>query len=114
MSTFTPDEYCSEKAASSGSSFYHSFMFLPPDRRRAITALYAFCREVDDIVDEAVDHLIARIKFAWWRDQVNAIYRGTPEHPVARALVPVVSAFALKREDFDEIIEGMAMDLDQN
>src|SRR4051812_46748734 len=48
----TPDEYCQQKAAQSGSSFYYSFRLLPPPKRRAITALYAFCREVDDIVDE--------------------------------------------------------------
>ena len=48
----TPDEYCQQKAAASGSSFYYSFRFLPPPRRRGITALYAFCREVDDVVDE--------------------------------------------------------------
>jgi phytoene synthase len=51
----TPDEYCQQKAAASGSSFYYSFLFLPAERRRAITALYAFCREVDDAVDEASD-----------------------------------------------------------
>ena len=51
----TPDEYCQQKAAASGSSFYYSFLFLPPERRRAITALYAFCREVDDVVDEVHD-----------------------------------------------------------
>ena len=51
----TPDEYCQEKAAASGSSFYYSFLFLPAERRRAITALYAFCREVDDVADEVKD-----------------------------------------------------------
>ena len=56
----TPDEYCQQKAASSGSSFYYSFLFLPPERRRAITALYAFCREVDDVVDEVTEPEVAR------------------------------------------------------
>src|SRR6187401_2652590 len=58
----TPDEYCQQKAAQSGSSFYYSFLFLPEDRRRAITALYAFCREVDDVVDETADAGVARTK----------------------------------------------------
>ena len=58
----SPDEYCQQKAAASGSSFYYSFLFLPPERRRAITALYAFCREVDDTVDECSDESLARIK----------------------------------------------------
>lgn len=63
----TPDQYCEDKAAKSGSSFYYSFRFLPEDRRRAVTALYAFCREVDDVVDECQDERVARVKLAWWR-----------------------------------------------
>ncbi len=78
----TPDQYCQEKAAKSGSSFYYSFLFLPPERRRAITALYAFCREVDDAVDEPSDAAIARARLAWWRDEVARLFRGTPQHPV--------------------------------
>ena len=74
----TPDQYCQQKAAQSGSSFYYSFLFLPPERRRAITALYAFCREVDDVVDECADVGVARTKLAWWRSQVAAIYGGAP------------------------------------
>src|SRR6187200_3176291 len=70
----TPDEYCQQKAAHSGSSFYYSFLFLPPERRRAITALYAYCREVDDVVDECSEANVARTKLAWWRGQINAIY----------------------------------------
>ena len=57
----TPDEYCQQRAAASGSSFYYSFLFLEPRRRRAITALYAFCREVDDVVDECPDPGLARV-----------------------------------------------------
>ena len=109
----TPDEYCQQKAAASGSSFYYSFMLLPPDRRRAITALYAFCREVDDVVDEARDASVARLKLAWWRREVEATYGGTPEHPVARALAPVVRERNLPIEHFQAIIDGMAMDLEQ-
>ena len=89
----TPDEYCQQKAAASGSSFYYSFLFLPPERRRAITALYAFCREVDDVVDEVSDPGVARTKLAWWRQEIGAIYAGTPQHPVAQALAPVVRAY---------------------
>jgi len=84
----TPDEYCRDKAASSGSSFYYSFLFLAPDRRRAITALYAFCREVDDIVDETEDPQIAATKLAWWRNEIANLFAGKPQHPVARALEP--------------------------
>ena len=110
----TPDAYCQQKAAQSGSSFYYSFRFLPPEQRRAITALYAFCREVDDAVDEVPDPGVARLKLAWWRNQVAAMFGGTPQHPVAQALQPIVASFALPQAHFQEVIDGMAMDLDQN
>jgi phytoene synthase len=110
----TPDEYCQQKAAASGSSFYYSFLFLPPERRRAITALYAYCREVDDVVDEVSDPGVARAKLAWWVDEVERIFAGNPQHPVGRALAPVVGAFGLERTLMLEIIEGMRMDLEYN
>jgi phytoene synthase len=109
----TPDAYCQQKVAQSGSSFYYSFLFLPAERRRAITALYAYCREVDDVVDEVSDPAVARVKLAWWRREVDATYAGTPEHPVGRALVPVVRDYALPRDQMHSVIDGMAMDLDQ-
>jgi phytoene synthase len=109
----TPDEYCRQKAVQSGSSFYYSFLFLPPPRRRAITALYAFCREVDDVVDEVADSNIARMKLAWWRREIESAYEGAPQHPVTRALAPVVREFALPAEHFQTVIDGMAMDLEQ-
>src|SRR5216117_3805850 len=110
----TPDEYCQQKAAQSGSSFYYSFLFLPPERRRAITALYAFCREVDDVVDESTNLDIARSKLGWWRQEIAAAFAGTPQHPVAQALQPVIAAFALPQQHFQTVIDGMAMDLDRN
>ena len=109
----TPDQYCQQKASQSGSSFYYSFLFLPPARRRAITALYAFCREVDDVVDECTDVNIARTKLAWWRTEVAALYRGEAQHPVAQALAAVVTSFRLPQERLQEIIDGMEMDLTQ-
>jgi len=109
----TPDQYCQDKTAASGSSFYYSFLFLPKDKRRAITALYAFCREVDDVVDECSDEQVARTTLSWWRNQVVEIYAGKPQHPVALALVPVVTQFNLAQEHLLEIIDGMEMDLDQ-
>ena len=110
----TPDEYCQQRTAQSGTSFYYSFLFLPPERRRAITALYAFCREVDDVVDEVSDHDLARTKLAWWRKEIGAVFSGTPQHPVALALRPVVADFALPQEHFQTVIDGMGMDLDRN
>ncbi|HEX7156363.1 MAG TPA: presqualene diphosphate synthase HpnD [Burkholderiaceae bacterium] len=110
----SPDAYCEAKAAQSGSSFYYSFRFLPPERRRALTALYAFCREVDDVVDEVADPGVARLKLAWWRNEIAAVFGGIPQHPVAQALVPTVKAFNLREEHFQAVIDGMTMDLDQN
>jgi phytoene synthase len=109
----SPDDYCQQKTAQSGSSFYYSFLFLPPERRRAITALYAFCREVDDTVDECTDQAIARIKLAWWRNEVAAMYTGSPTHPVTQAMHPHVAAFGLEQQHLQAIIDGMEMDLDQ-
>jgi phytoene synthase len=110
----TPQEYCQAKAAASGSSFYYSFMFLPTPKREAITALYAFCREVDDIADECHDINIARTKLAWWRAEIANLYQGKPQHPVSKALAPAIGRYNLSEEHFQEIIDGMEMDLDQN
>nr|WP_026263104.1 presqualene diphosphate synthase HpnD [Chitiniphilus shinanonensis] len=109
----TPDQYCEDKAAQSGSSFYYSFRFLPAAQRRAITALYAFCREVDDVVDECHDENLARTKLAWWRAEIDNLYAGDPQHPVTRALQPALSTYDLQREHFLEVIDGMQMDLEQ-
>ena len=110
----SPDEYCQNKAAQSGSSFYYSFLFLPPEKRRAITALYAYCREVDDAVDECSDADLARAKLAWWRQEIAGTFAGAAQHPVAKALIPVVRQFDLPQARFNEIIDGMAMDLQYN
>lgn len=107
------DDYCQQKAASSGSSFYYSFLFLPPEKRRAITALYAFCREVDDVVDECHDPAVAAAKLVWWRMEVARLYDGKPEHPVTQALQGVLPGFNLPQEQLLEIIDGMEMDLTQ-
>jgi phytoene synthase len=110
----TPDEYCQQKAAASGSSFYYSFRFLPPERRRGITALYAFCREVDDVVDETSETQVAAAKLAWWRAEVANLFAGQPQHPVTKAMAPGKDAFGLSKEKLNEIIDGMEMDLTQS
>ena len=107
----TPDEYCQQKAAASGSSFYYSFLFLPAERRRAITALYAFCREVDDIADDVQDVGVARTKLAWWRTEIANLFAGHPAHPVTQALQPFIAPYKLDAASLNEIIDGMEMDL---
>lgn len=109
-----PHQYCQQKAAASGSSFYYSFLFLPQEQRRAIIALYAFCREVDDVVDECSDAAVARMKLAWWRQEVAAAFHGSPQHPVARALAEVSARFDLPEARLNDIIDGMQMDLERN
>lgn len=108
----TPQKYCEDKAASSGSSFYASFRYLPQAQRDAMVALYAFCREVDDVVDDIHDDNVARTTLAWWRKELAELYQGTPTHPVMQALKPHVAQFALPQEWLAEIIDGMQMDLD--
>ena len=107
-------DYCQQRAAASGSSFYYSFLFLPAPRRQAITALYAFCREVDDVVDEMRDKAVAATKLAWWRTEVDRLFDGQPTHPVTIALAPHVEPFDLTRARLGEIIDGMQMDLLQD
>jgi 15-cis-phytoene synthase len=109
----SPDEYCQQKAAASGSSFYYSFLFLPAERRRAITALYAFCREVDDVVDETLEPQLAAAKLAWWRAEVGNLFRGNAQHPVTKALSSFKDRFSIREERLNEIIDGMEMDLTQ-
>jgi len=107
----TPDQYCQQKTAKSGSSFYYSFLFLTPEKRQAITALYTFCREADDIVDDCTDPAIAESKLDWWREEINRLYSNKPDHPVSLALSDALKSFNLHKEYFDEIIDGMQMDL---
>jgi phytoene synthase len=109
----TPDEYCRERASASGSSFYYSFLFLPPERRRAITALYAYCREIDDAVDETSDLSVAAAKLDWWQAEIERLFAGAPQHPVTLALAPHLEPFGLTRERLLLVLEGMRVDLAQ-
>ena len=109
----TPQEYVQDKAAASGSSFYYAFLFLPKHRRAAITAFYAFCREVDDVVDEVTDPSVARTKLAWWRVEVARSFNGQPEHPVMHALMPCAREFGIEEAQLQAVIEGCEMDLQQ-
>ena len=109
----TPQEYVQQKAAASGSSFYYAFLFLPPARRQAMTAFYAFCREVDDIVDEVSEIDVAHAKLAWWRQEVTQAFAGQPQHPVMQALMPGAKEFDLNAAQLLAVIEGCQMDLSQ-
>jgi 15-cis-phytoene synthase len=110
----TPEQYVQDKAARSGSSFYYAFLFLPPPRRAAITAFYAFCREVDDVVDEVSDPAVAATKLAWWRKEVATSFSGNPSHPVTQALLPHTTAYGITATHLLAVIDGCQMDLDQS
>ncbi len=110
----SPQQYVQDKAAGSGSSFYYAFLFLPPPRRAAITAFYAFCREVDDVVDEVSDPGVAAAKLAWWQAEVVSSFAGKPNHPVTKALMPLTAEFGIEARHLLAVIEGCQMDLSQN
>ncbi len=109
----TPQEYVQQKAAASGSSFYYAFLFLPAPRRAAITAFYAFCREIDDVVDETADAGVAGSKLAWWQTEVAQAFAGRPSHPVLQALMPLAANFQIEQRHLLAVIEGCQMDLNQ-
>ncbi len=109
----SPEQYVAQKAAASGSSFYYAFLFLPAPRRAAITAFYAFCREVDDIVDDTLDTGVAASKLAWWQTEVAQAFAGKPSHPVMRALMPLAADYAIVEDHLQKVIQGCQMDLEQ-
>ena len=108
-----PQQYVQDKTAGSGSSFYYAFLFLPPPRRAAITAFYAFCREVDDVVDEMRDASVAATKLAWWRLEVARAFAGQPTHPVMQALLPHTAEYGITADHLAAVIDGCEMDLAQ-
>lgn len=108
-----PAQYVQDKAVASGSSFYYAFLFLPQQRRAAITAFYAFCREIDDVVDEVSDPGVAAAKLGWWRGEVSKSFAGQPTHPAMQALMPHAAQYGLTAAHLLAVIEGCQMDLDQ-
>jgi phytoene synthase len=104
-------------------SFYYSFLVLPPRKRRAIVAVWDFCRAVDDAVDEVVPdaewregltaeaRVRAQRELQLWRSELDAAYSGTPSTAQGRGLQPFIREFNLPRERFTELIDGVEMDL---
>ena len=110
----TPDQYCKEKLNASHSNFAMAFIFLSNKKRKAMNALYAFCREVDDIADECKEYEIGKSKLDWWRVEIQRLFDNNPQHPVTKALLPHIKNYQLNQEYFIEILDGMEMDLNFN
>ena len=107
-------DYCHQKAAESHSSFLSGFRFLSVEKRNAITVLYAFCRELDDVVDGCTDPNVAQITLNWWRSDLEKVFNNEmPEHPVYQALKDIRANFDLPKNEFEALIDGMQMDLEQ-
>lgn len=106
-----PHQYCQTRVTRSGSNFYYSFVLLPRETRRAITAFYALCRELDDVVDECREAQVAAVKLAWWRSEIERMAQGKSQHPVTRALFDTPQGRSLPQALLLEIVDGMAMDL---
>ena len=105
------EKYCEDKTRGSGSSFFYAFLFLSPEKRRAMMALYAFCREVDDIADEIREKEIAVRKLAFWREEVDRVFAGKARHPVGMELMWTIARYPIEKVMLTEMIEGMLMDV---
>jgi 15-cis-phytoene synthase len=110
----TPPTAKNALTAASGSSFYYAFLFLPRERRQAIGAFYAFCRAVDDVVDEVSDPQVAHSKLNWWSQEVQRSFEGQAQHPITQALQPHITRFGLESAPLQAVIDGCRMDLTQN
>ncbi len=106
-----PQDYCQQKAVQSGSSFYYSFLFLPKSQKEAMVALYAYCREVDDVVDEISDKDVAEKTLAWWQQETNNMFQGSPSHPVTKALSSHMQTIPWSNDLFEDLLRGMRHDL---
>lgn len=109
----TPEEYCQQKAAPPGSSLYYALHFTAPAKRSALAAVYAYQREVAEVVHSVSEPAVARVKLQWWREELQRAFSGQPQHPIAQALQQeAIGRHQLAHEYFEQIIEGAEMDLE--
>jgi phytoene synthase len=106
-----PAAYCLQVTRKSGSNFYYPLLLLPRGKREALFAVYAFCRQSDDIVDEVKTADEAKKQLDDWREELRRAYEGTPQHPITRRLKEIFSDYPIPRVYFEELINGMEMDL---
>ncbi len=98
------------KVQAAGSSFYWAMRFLPQAKREALFAIYAFCREVDDIADGGATRSEKIVALDHWRRKIEALYQGHASDPISRALAAAIAAYGLRKKDFIAMIQGMEMD----
>jgi 15-cis-phytoene synthase len=108
-----PEEYCQNKAARQGTSLYYSLLFLPEKQQQATTALYAYQKEIGDIVAECTEISVAQTKLQWWHEEIGRLFAGRPRHPVTQALAAPIKTYNLPPESFLRVINGVDRDLGQ-
>src|SRR6516162_9086115 len=107
--------YCRKLTTRSQSNFYYAFLFLPREKREALEAVYAYCRLVDDVVDEEAPVAQKLEGIAHWRRELDLVYGADaqPAHPVTAKLREAVQRFPIRREDMEAVIDGCAMDIEK-
>ncbi|MEJ2344428.1 MAG: presqualene diphosphate synthase HpnD [Gammaproteobacteria bacterium] len=107
----TPERYCLDKGLPQGSSLYYSALYLQPEQRRALAAVFALRREIRALIDECSDLDVAQRKLDWWRAEIEGAFGGAVQHPAAQALQQAAGTFNLPVEYFQEMLDGVEMDL---
>jgi 15-cis-phytoene synthase len=106
--------YCTTYTKNSGSNFYYSFLFLPKAKREAMYTVYAFCKAIDSAVDEPAAGSNPKEELTHWRNELDAVYSGTPRTPIMVSLAHHVKSMGIPKAYFEELIKGVEMDLFNN
>ncbi|MGE0643029.1 MAG: presqualene diphosphate synthase HpnD [Nitrospira sp.] len=114
MKTSEAQAYCTAYTKQSGSNFYYSFLFLPKAKREAMYTVYAFCKAVDSAVDEPAAGSNPKDELTHWRNELDAVYAGTPTTPIMVSLAHHVKSMGIPKAYFEELIKGVEMDLFNN
>lgn len=104
MNSSSTEEYCRQKAAVAGTSFYYCTLYYPADIKRGLNALHAFHAEIEQVMEECTDPGVAHLKLAWWQEEIQRLFTDTARHPVTRELSPVISRYAITATAFVDLI----------
>lgn len=108
----TPQQYCQEQVLREGSSLYYSLRFLPTAQRHTLTALHAFFYEISEIKHKCQDIDVAKAKFQWWQQEITRTFENASQHPICQALTEPIQHYQLQQHYFQEIVEGLQLDLE--